>query len=272
MSAIWRIAKATFHEALRRRFLNGILIFAILIIGSSWAFAYLQPGAELKMLVDVGLGAIRFFGMLIAIFVGVRLIPDELEKQTIHTLLAKPVSRAQFLLGKFFGGVATVLANVAVMGLAFMVVYMIKAPQFRELTSDQSPTISMEFMTSNIVKAIGLTCFELLVLVAIAVVASTIFSWVMASIFSFFIYFVGQMADFLRELASPEHGADTASTIVFGVLYRILPHFEIFDIRESILKDNFVPWNLLGNVTGQAIIYVVIILMIGYLFFNEREV
>ncbi len=70
MSAIWRIAKATFHEAWRRRFLNGILVFAILIIGSSWAFTYLQPGAELQMLVDVGLGAIRFFGMLIAIFVG----------------------------------------------------------------------------------------------------------------------------------------------------------------------------------------------------------
>ncbi len=272
MSTIWRIAKATFHEALRRRFLNGILIFALLIIGSSWAFTYLQPGAEMKMLVDVGLGAIRFFGMLIAIFVGVRLITDEIEKQTIHTLLAKPVTRAQFLLGKFFGGVATVFTNVALMGLTFVIVYSIKAPQFRESTPGQGATVSMEFMAPNILKAIGLTCFELLVLVAIAVVASTIFSWVLASIFSFFIYFAGQMADFLRELASPEHGADTASTIVFGVLYRILPHFEIFDIRESILKDNFVPWSLLGNVTGQAIIYVAIILMIGYLFFNEREV
>jgi len=272
MSAIWRIAKATFHEALRRRFLNGILIFGILIIGSSWTFTYLQPGAELKMLVDIGLGAIRFFGMLIAIFVGVRLIPDEIEKQTIHTLLAKPVTRAQFLLGKFLGGVATVFTNVALMGLAFVIVYMVKAPQLRELAPDEGPGISMVFMAPNIGKAIGLTCFELLILAAIAVVASTIFSWVMASIFSFFIYFVGQMADFLRELASPEHGADTASTIVFGVLYRILPHFEIFDIRESILKDNFVPWSLLGNVAGQAIIWVVVVLMIGYLCFNEREV
>jgi len=272
MSAIWRIAKATFHEAWRRRFLNGILIFGILIIGSSWAFTYLQPGAEFKMLVDVGLGAIRFFGMLIAIFVGVRLIPDELEKQTIHTLLAKPVTRAQFLLGKFFGGVATVFTNVALMGLAFVIVYMVKAPQLREVTSDEGPAISMEHMAANIGKAIGLTCFELLVLLAIAVVASTIFSWILASIFSFFIYFVGQMADFLRELASPAHGADTASSIVFGVLYRILPHFEIFDIRESILMDNLVPWSLLGNVVGQAIIYVVIVLMIGYLCFNEREV
>ena len=276
MKTIWRIAKATFHEAVRRRFLNGILIFAILIIGSSWTFTYLQPGAELKMLVDMGLGAIRFFGMLIAIFLGVRLITDELEKQTIHTLLAKPVTRAQFLLGKFFGGLATVFTNVALMGIAFLIVYAIKAPQFREMAlKESSTTYSMEFMTANIVKAIGLSFFELTVVLGIAVVASTVFSWVLAAIFSFFIYFVGQMADFLRELATGHHGeqgASTLSSLVFGVLYRILPHFEIFDIRESILKDNFVPWSLLGNVTGQAIIYIAVILMLGYLFFNEREV
>jgi hypothetical protein len=70
MRAIYRVAKATFHEAWRRRFLNGILVFAILIIGSSWVFAYLQPGAELKMIIDVSLGSIRFFGMLIAVFMG----------------------------------------------------------------------------------------------------------------------------------------------------------------------------------------------------------
>ncbi len=272
MKAIWCIAKATFHEAWRRRFLNGILVFAILIIGSSWTFTYLQPGAELKMLIDTGLGAIRFFGMLIAIFLGVRLIPDELERQTIHTLLAKPVTRGQFMLGKFFGGLATVFTNVALMGITFFIVYAIKAPQFQNAAAEEGPTYSMQFMSANIAKAIGLCFFELAVLLGIAILASILFSWILASIFSFFIYFVGQMADFLRELASPEHGADPLSSIVFNVLYRILPHFEIFDIREKILMDDFVPWPLLGNVTVQAVIYVVVVLMLGYLFFNEREV
>ncbi len=274
MRAIWLIAKATFHEAWRRRFLNGILVFGILIIGSSWTFTYLQPGAELKMLIDTGLGAIRFFGMLIAIFLGVRLIPDELEKQTIHTLLAKPVTRAQFMLGKFFGGVATVFANVALMGITFFIVYTIKASQFQKIAAEaeEGATYTMIFMSANIAKAIGLAFFELTVLVGIAVLASILFSWILGAIFSFFIYFVGQMADFLRELSSPEHGADPVSSIIFGVLYRILPHFEIFDIREKILMDDLVPWSLLGNITAQAIIYIVVILMIGYLVFNEREV
>ena len=272
MRATWLVAKATFHEAWRRRFLNAILIFAILIIGSSWSLAYLQPGAELKMLIDIGLGSIRFFGMLIAIFLGVRLITDEIEKRTIHTLLAKPVTRGQFVIGKFLGGCMTVFSNIALMGIAFYIVFAIKAPQFRNLSPEEGPVYQMEFMYANIAKAIGLCFLEMAVLVGIAVIASTILSWIMAAIFSFFLYFTGQMADFFRELGSPDRGGGTLSQIVFSVLYRILPHFEIFDMRESILKDNYVPWDLLAKVGAQAIVYIVILLLIGYLVFNRKEV
>lgn len=272
MRATWLIAKATFHEAWRRRFLNAILIFAILIIGSSWSLAYLQPGAELKMLIDVGLGAIRFFGMLIAIFLGVRLITEEIERRTIHTLLAKPVTRGQFLLGKFLGGCATVFSNVALMGIAFYVVFAIKAPQFRSLSPEEGRAYQMEFMYANIAKAIGLSFLEVAVLLGIAVVASTILSWIMAAIFSFFIYFTGQMAEFFKELARPEREIGTLSQGVFALLYRVLPHFEIFDIRESILTDVPVPWNLLAKIAAQAIIYIIVLLLIGHLVFHRKEV
>ena len=272
MRVTWLIAKATFHEAWRRRFLNAILIFAILIIGSSWSLAYLQPGAELKMLIDIGLGAIRFFGMLIAIFLGVRLITEEVERRTIHTMLAKPVTRGQFLIGKFLGGCGTVFSNIGLMGIAFYIVFAIKAPQFRNLSPEEGPAYPMVYMYGNIAKAIGLSFLEMAVLVGIAVIASTILSWIMAAIFSFFIYFTGQMADFFRELASPERGGGTVSQIIFGVLYRVLPHFEIFDMRESILQDNYVPWNLLGMIGAQAIAYIFILLLIGYVVFNRKEV
>ena len=273
MPPVWRVARATFHESWRRRFLNGILIFAVLIITSSWVLAYLQPGAELKMLIDIGLGACRFFGLLIAVFLGTRLIADEIERRTIHTLLAKPVTRAQFLFGKFLGGFATVFANVAVMSIAFYIVFALKAPQFRSIDPESGATAySMEFMYANIAKAIGLTFCELAVVMALAVAASTIFSWIFAAIFSFFVYFVGQMSDFFRQLSDPERGATPVAQILLGTIYRVLPHFEIFDVREAILKDQLVPWNVLTKHGLQGLLYVVIILLIGYLCFNEREV
>jgi Cu-processing system permease protein len=253
MRAIYRVARATFHEAWRRKFLNTILVFALLIIGSSWVFAYLQPGAELKMIIDVSLGSIRFFGMLIAVFMGCRLIPDEIEKRTIHTILTKPVSRSQFLFGKFLGGIATILANVALMGIAFFIVFAIKRPQFAGMTGEGA--LSMEFMTGNVIKSVILSFFELTVLMGIAVAASTVFSWIVASIFTFFVYFVGQMSEFFNQLANPDRQIPAVAKALLGMIYRLLPHFEIFDMREAIMKDQFMPWDVMGN-----------------LFFNEREV
>lgn len=273
MPPVWRVARATFHEAFRRRFLNGILVFAILIIGSSWVLAYLQPGAELKMLIDIGLGSCRFFGLLIAVFLGTRLVADEIERRTIHTLLAKPVTRTQFLMGKFLGGYATVFANVALMGIAFYIVFAIKAPQFRNPSPDSGITAyHMDFMYGNIAKALGLIFCELAVLMALSVAASTVFSWIFASIFSFFVYFVGQMSDFFRQLSEPDRHVGRAAQVILLLIYRILPHFEIFDMREAILKDELVPLQVLTKHGLQGLLYVVVILLIGYLAFNEREV
>jgi ABC-type transport system involved in multi-copper enzyme maturation permease subunit len=264
------VAKATFHEAWRRKFLNTFLVFALLLIGSSWVLAYLQPGAEMKMIIDISLGSIKFFGLLMAVFIGCRLIPDEIEKRTIHTILTKPVSRAQFLFGKFLGGVGVIFANVALMGLAFFIVYAIKRPHFLNMTGEGA--LSMQFMTGNIIKAVILAFFELTVVLGIAVVASIVFSWIVAAIFTVFVYFVGQMAEFFNQLANPERAIAAVAKALLLIIYRLLPHFEIFDIRETIMKDIPMPWVVVAKIVAQGLAYVIIVMLIGYLFFNEREV
>ena len=275
MHAIMRVAAATFHEAWRRRFLNAILIFAVLIIASSWSLAYLQPGAELKLLIDIGLGSMRFFGMLIAIFLGVRLISDEIEKRTIHTILTKPVTRAQFLLGKFFGSLGTVFSNLALMGIAFYVVFLLKAPGFMSSMSaseSTGPGFSTDFIYANVAKAIFLIFVEMTVVTALAVMASTLFSWIMAAIFAFFMYFVGQMADFFKTLASPARGTGLGGQVVFNAVYILLPHFEIFDIREAILKGTYIGWDVLSKHLALGVGYAVVIMVISFLAFMNREV
>lgn len=270
MRPVFRVAKATFHEAWRRRFINGILAFAIVIIGSSWVFAYLQPGAELQMVIDIGLGSIRFFGMLIAVFLGTRLIPDEVERRTIHTILAKPVSRAQFVFGKYFGGAATIALNMLLMGIAFYIVFALKAPAFAAAKPEDAMIIGA--MYGNIAKAILLAFFEIFLVLGIAVVASTIFSWVLAVITTFCIYFVGQMSDFFQQLSDPARDTSRFAQIILGTLYKVLPHFEVFDIREAILQGTYVPASMVLKAIAQGSAYLAIILIIGYLVFNDREV
>jgi len=233
---------------------------------------YMQPGAELNLLIDIGLGSIRFFGMLIAVFLGARIIFDEIDKRTIHTILAKPVSRGQFLIGKFIGCLATVWSNMAIMALVFYPLFAITAPRVAEAIQQENRLFSLDFMYANVAKAIGMSFMEMLVLTALAVTFSTIFSWILATIITFFIYFVGQMSEVIHQMANPERGASPVAAVVLGTIYRILPHFEIFDLREAIFRQQYVPWEHLGKVVIQAGIYMFVVIVIGYLFFNQREV
>src|ERR1035437_8560255 len=103
MTQILAIARNTFLETIRDRILNAILVFAVLLIGTSLLLGQLSAGQDVKIVKDLGLGAIGFFGVIIAIFVGTSLVHKELDKRTVFVVLTKPVARSTFLLGKLIG-------------------------------------------------------------------------------------------------------------------------------------------------------------------------
>jgi hypothetical protein len=108
---ILSIALNTFRENLRDKLLYNLLVFALLMIGSSVILSRLTLGEFHRLILDLGLGSINFFGVLIAIFVGIGLVSKEIEKKTIYTIVSKPVARYQFLLGKYVGLTITLFVN-----------------------------------------------------------------------------------------------------------------------------------------------------------------
>ena len=98
---IHALASNTIREAIRNKLLYTLLGFAIVMIGSGVLIATLSYVEVDEILQDVGFGAIRFFSAGIAIFVGIGLISGEVDRRTIFTILSKPVSRGEFLMGKF---------------------------------------------------------------------------------------------------------------------------------------------------------------------------
>ena len=110
------IARNAFREAVRDRVLYNLILFALLLIGSAIFLGELSAGQEAKIIVDLGLSAMLLFGAFIAIFVGVGLVYKEIERRTLYAILSKPVSRGQFLLGKYLGLSLTLLVNVLVDG------------------------------------------------------------------------------------------------------------------------------------------------------------
>lgn len=116
------IALNTFREAVRSRILYLILIFALLLMASSGIIRELTISAHDRIVRDLGLAAINFFGLAIAILVGIGLVYNELDKKSIYTIVSKPVARWQFLLGKYFGLLMTIYVNIVIMAVFFLAV------------------------------------------------------------------------------------------------------------------------------------------------------
>ncbi len=126
MNRVVYIALNTYRETVRDKVLYNLLLFALILIGSSYILGQISVYQEVKIIKDLGLAAIAVFGTVIAIFIGIGLVSKEIDKRSLYGLLSKPVSRFEFLLGKYFGLCLTLAVNVIIMaaGLYLVLFYM----------------------------------------------------------------------------------------------------------------------------------------------------
>src|SRR5467141_2647801 len=115
MNRVGIVALNTFREAVRDRVLYNLVFFALVMIAASILVGQVSIGIEEMVIVTLGLSAISVIGLLIAVFIGVGLVSKEMDKRTLYALLAKPVRRWEFLLGKFGGLVLTLTVNTVAM-------------------------------------------------------------------------------------------------------------------------------------------------------------
>src|SRR2546421_5514275 len=114
------IARQTINEAFRRRITIIFLVCGLFLIALGPVFGFLSPKDSQTILRSLGLAAILLTGLFVTIVTCIYLIPVEIERRTIYTVLSKPVQRFEFVLGKFLGGFAVVFINIAAMGVVFL--------------------------------------------------------------------------------------------------------------------------------------------------------
>lgn len=211
LSRLYAIAANTMREAIRNRVLYTLLFFAILLIGAGVLLSTLSYVEQERILQTLGLSAIRIFGVAIAIFVGVGLIHKEVDRRTIYTILSKPVRRSEFLLGKYFGLVATIWLQAGIMTAAFAAVSL----------GTGAP------LTAGHAAALSLVAVELALVVAVATLFSTFTTPLLASLFTTGLYVAGQLSRDLRDL-----GAQSDVQVVrdaTAALYQVLPDLSTFN-------------------------------------------
>ncbi len=254
MRNIFLIAGITYKEAIRNKLLNVLLLFAVIAIASTRFFTIFAPSEELKIIQDTSLGIIRFMGMLITVFITGGLLPREIDKRTVTTILSKPVSRAQFLFGKFFGALYSIFTNIIVMSVILVIIIYAKAKTFNP----------------EIIKALVLMSMEFVVLCSITLCVSTIASEIFNIIFGILIFIIGHLTNYLQHLADRFEGIFMKGLL--WSLYTILPNFENFNIQNAIVLGAKVSMQHMGKVISYGVFYSAIMLILGYLFFAEREV
>ena len=247
------IALNTFRESVRDKVLVTLIVFAIIVMGSARIIQPLALGEEAKVIKDLGLSAITFFCVLIAILVGGRIVYKEIDKRTIYIMLAKPVRRWEFILGKYLGLMAVLSVSVAVMTAAFYVIMLVLGVG----------------ASAYLLLAIAMTLCQLAILTAVAVMFSTFATPITGAVFTFAVYFVSHLTRDLKLLAAMSPSV-VVKAVSYG-LYYVLPNLGNFNVRGEAVYN--VPLDPLGLVLAAlyALVYTATLLLISVAIFNRKE-
>ena len=247
------VALNTFRESIRDKVLVTLIVFAVLVMGSARVIQPLALGEEAKVIKDLGLSAITLFCVLISILVGGRIVYKEVEKRTIYIMLAKPVRRWEFILGKYFGLMAVLAVSLAVMTAAFYVILLVMG-------------VGLQL---NLLLAVLMTYFQLAILTAVAVLFSTFSTPITGAVFTFVVYFVGHLTRDLKLLAAMSPSG--VVKVISQFLYYVLPNLSNFNIRAEVVYGSVLdPYALL--LSGlYALVYTATLLLISAAIFNRKE-
>ncbi|MGH9787217.1 MAG: ABC transporter permease [Candidatus Acidiferrales bacterium] len=256
MSRVAAIAFNTFREAVRDRVLYNLIVFALLLMGTAILFGQISIGVQRLILVNLGLTAITFFGLAIAIFIGIGLVYKEMDKRTLYALLSKPVRRYEFILGKFAGLGLTLLVNVALMTVGFfLALYYVKGGAG---AGDLPILVGIYFIF-----------LQLLLATALALLFSCFSSPVLSAAFTFGLFIAGSFSSDILELSKAVK-VPWLEWVTRAVYYAI-PNFRNFNVISSVAHEHPVPAEVVLYNTAYAVIYIGLVVGAGILIFQNRD-
>jgi ABC-type transport system involved in multi-copper enzyme maturation permease subunit len=252
VSRIAAVAANTFRETVRERVLYNLVFFALVMTASALLLGQVSIRQDEKIVKDLGLAGIDFFGTLIAVFIGVGLVSKEIERRSLYPLLAKPLSREEFFLGKFLGLAFTLFVNTGVMALGVLLTL-------------RAAGHSADW---RLLKAVYPLYLGFLVVVAIALLLSTLTSSSLAAVGTVGVVIVGRFSDVIRNMREVAPG--TPSWLV-DALYLAVPNLRNFDFKDRVSYGDPVSAFDLGWVSVYGAAYVGFLLVLGLVAFRRRD-
>lgn len=250
-------------EAIRRRVLLIILLVGVLFLTVAPGLGVLSARAETTVLRGMMLGIIQLTSAVIAIVLTVYMIPNEIERRTIYTILSKPVQRWQFLLGKYMGSVMALGLMMALMTMVLVAVFVI-----------QQPDAGMA-AAAELAKAPVLFFVQMSLLAAVAIFFSTFVSPLVNFFLTGGLYLLGSLFNPFFQTLQENPNTPLITKGVATVVNTLLPNFANYNVANPIIN----PGQAIQNesvyyltVTAYGVLYIGILLVAGILVFDRREV
>jgi ABC-type transport system involved in multi-copper enzyme maturation permease subunit len=250
------IARNASREAVRDRVLYNLVLFVLLLTVASIFIGELSGGQERKIIIDLGLSALLLFGVFIAIFVGVGLVYKEIERRTIYAIFAKPVSRGEFLLGKYLGLCLTLLVNVLVMGIGVSLAVIFVSRGWDPLVLRIWPAILLIYV-------------QLAILTSIALLFSSFSSPALSALLTFLIFIIGHFSADLKGLANSM--GSVAARSLFRGLYYLLPNLANYSFITPAAHGHLPDPLHVAAALVYAAVYIAVVLAAATLIFNQRN-
>jgi ABC-type transport system involved in multi-copper enzyme maturation permease subunit len=266
VSAIRVVAVNVFKESVRDRVPYNLVLFAIILIASSYLLGQLTAGQDIKIIKDLGLAATSLFGLFIAVFIGIGLVSKEVERRSIYALLTKPLSRAQFIAGKYAGLVLTLAVNVAVMTVALYAVlaYMNWMALEEMRLGWETPAVDPALL-----KSLLLIFIELMLVTALALFFSTFSTPMLSAALTLGFYVVGH---FNADLRNFQHVVDSPVAVWLArTMYYVLPDFAAFDVKMQVVHGLPVPGRYLAATVAYGACYIGALLLASTFIFSRRD-
>jgi ABC-type transport system involved in multi-copper enzyme maturation permease subunit len=258
LPALRALATATVAEAIRDRILYGLLLFALGMILLSAVLSTLTMGHPVRIVTNLCFTAISVAGALMAILLGVGAVAREVERRTAYPVLAKPVSRAGYVVGKYVGVLATVYLNVLVMMAATTV--MIVAYQH------VSP---FQYPIDDYLLTLGLALVRLALIGAIAVAFSTFTSSTVALIASVGITVAGHLTAELRAMLG--RSEDPLTRAMADGLFFVVPDFAAMEALPRLLHGEPILAGGAGLAAAYGLLYAAAVLALAVAAFTRRD-
>lgn len=250
---IMTISKYTFYELLKSRVLYSVFFLGLGLLFVSFTAAEFTYGVPEKVAIDFGLGMLSLSAVGIALFMGANLISKEMENRTVHMIIARPISRASFVIGKSLGMILLLTLNVLILGVLTVAAYFFLGGEYDSL----------------IVWSIVYSLLEAVIILNVVILFSMITTTTMAVIYSILVFSLGHFLTSSLDLSMVANRPWLDKIIkIYSVFF---PDFSKLNIKQYILYSHELSNSYLLKGLVYGVCYSLIVLVISAFLFSRKN-